>query len=624
MKPLAFFLLLLFSLNTANPLCGEHPDQPSKKVDDKKKLVGPVIKNGEAQISDAFKDPERWIRHDLWVETEFDSDGDGKLDRMHVDVTRPFQTEYEGLKVAVVYVSSPYFAGTAGSGTDYYWDTRQEVGAKPPKRKAGPEVKRKSSRLIISKRHTKDWVPRGFAVVHSSSPGTGLSDGCPTVGGKNESLGPKAIIDWLCGRAKGFTSVDGQDEVKAFWSTGKVGMTGTSYNGTIPLAAATTGVEGLEAIVPVAPNTSYYHYYRSNGLVRAPGGFQGEDIDVLYDYIHSGNPKRDEYCDCNVRDEEMVPGMARDTGDYNEFWAGRDYLNQLGDMKAALLMSHGFNDWNVMPEHSYRIYNAVSAKGIPSQIYYHQNGHGGPPPLKMINRWFSHYLLGVDNGVEKDAKAWIVRENDKPDKPTAYEDFPNPAASPVTLFLSGNAPRQGQLLLDRKPNAGQEKLVDNFSFSGDALAQAEYTQHRLMYVTPKLKEPIHLSGLANLKIRLSSSMPAANLSAWLVSLPWDTSKKARIHDNVITRGWADPQNQRSLTESEPLVPGQFYELSFDFQPDDQVIAKGQQIGLMIFSSDRNFTLQPEPGTELTVDLDATQLTLPIVGGKQKLQSNLQP
>ncbi len=47
-------------------------------------------------------------------------------------------------------------------------------------------------------------------------------------------------------------------------------MTGTSYNGTIPLAAATTGVKGLEAIIPIAPNTSYYHYYRSNGLVRSP------------------------------------------------------------------------------------------------------------------------------------------------------------------------------------------------------------------------------------------------------------------------------------------------------------------------------------------------------------------
>lgn len=619
------YLLCLSLLSTsplsANPLDDGTENAEAKAADKETKSAGPVIKDGETQIVDAFKDSDRWIRHDLWVETEFDSDGDGKIDRMHVDVTRPYQTEYEGLKVAVVYVSSPYFAGTAGTGTEYYWDPRQEVGAKPPQRIVGPEVKRDSHRLIISKRHTSDWVPRGFAVVHSSSPGTGLSDGCPTIGGKNESLAPKAVIDWLCGRAKGFTSVDGDDEVKAFWSTGKVGMTGTSYNGTIPLAAATTGVEGLEAIVPVSPNTSYYHYYRSNGLVRAPGGFQGEDIDVLYDYVHSGNPDRDEYCDCNVRDEEMAPGMARDTGDYNEFWAGRDYLNQLDDVKAALLMSHGFNDWNVMPEHSFRIYNAFNKKGVPAQIYYHQNGHGGPPPLKMINRWFTHYVLGVDNGVEKEGKAWIVRENDKPDKPTAYADYPNPDAFPVTLNLTGRSPARGDLSLDQKTGVSEEKLVDNFSFSGETLAQAEYTEHRLMYVTPELKEPVHLSGLANLRIRMASTKPAANLSAWLVSLPWDESKKAKIHDNIITRGWADPQNYRSLTEGEPLVPGQFYELSFDFQPDDQVIPKGQQIGLMIFSSDRNFTLHPDPGTELTIDLDATQLTLPVVGGEEQIRKS---
>ena len=237
----------------------------------------------------------------------------------------------------------------------------------------------------------------------------------------------------------------------------------------------------------------------------------------------------------------------------------------------------------------------------------------------MLNRWFTHYLLDVDNGVEKDAKAWIVRENDERDKPTAYADYPNPDASPVTLHLAGNAPSRGDLLLDQKPDAGKETLVDNFSFSGKALAQAEITKHRLMFVTPELKEPIHLSGLASLKIRLSSSKPAANLSALLVSLPWDESKNAKIHDNIITRGWADPQNHKSLTESEPLVPGQFYELTFDFQPDDQVIAKGQQIGLMIFSSDRNFTLHPDPGTELTIDLDATKLTLPIVGGDNKIR-----
>ena len=104
------------------------------------------------------------------------------------------------------------------------------------------------------------------------------------------------------------------------------------------------------------------------------------------------------------------------------------------------------------------------------------------------------------------------------------------------------------------------------------------------------------------------------VSVWLVSLPWPEGPKAKITDRIITRGWADLQNHRSLRESELLVPGRFYEMTFDLQPDDQIVPAGKQIGLMIFSSDRDFTLWPEPGTELTVDLDATSLSLPIVGG----------
>lgn len=72
----------------------------------------PVFKDGEAQIVEGFNDPSKWIRHDLWVETTFDTDGDGKLDRMHVSVTRPPQTETDGLKLPVVYESSPYYAST--------------------------------------------------------------------------------------------------------------------------------------------------------------------------------------------------------------------------------------------------------------------------------------------------------------------------------------------------------------------------------------------------------------------------------------------------------------------------------------------------------------------------------
>lgn len=575
--------------------------------------VVPVFKDGEAQIVAAFEDESKWIRHDLWVETTFDSDGDGKMDRVHVDVTRPAQTESEGLKLPVVYESSPYYAGTAGNAP-IFWDVKHELGEQPKPRNHA-EVERSGTRPIISNSQIKTWVPRGYIVVHSSSPGTGLSDGSPTVGGDNESLAPKAVIDWLNGRAKGYESRTGNEEVKAFWSTGKVGMTGTSYNGTIPLAAATTGVEGLEAIIPVAPNTSYYHYYRSNGLVRSPGGYLGEDIDVLYDFIHSGKEENRARNNKVVRDTEMVNGLDRITGDYNDFWAGRDYINDMKPMKAALLMSHGFNDWNVMPEHSYRIYKKASEMGLPTQIYYHQNGHGGPPPMKMMNRWFTRYLFGIQNGVENDSKAWIVRENDERKDPTPYAEYPNPAAKSVTFYLKGGAPEVGNLSRNKSSSKGTETLVDNYSFSSEALAKADYTNHRLMYVSPTLKEDVHISGIATMTIKAASSKAAVNLSVYLVSLPWSEGRRTKITDNIITRGWADLQNYKSLTKSAPLKVGKFYEMTFDLQPDDQIIEKGQQIGLMIFSSDNNYTLLPKPGTELTVDLEGTAITIPIVGGE---------
>ena len=575
----------------------------------------PVFVDGQAQIVEAFQDSALWIRQELWVETEFDTDGNGRPDRVHVAVVRPGQTETEGLKVPVVYESSPYFSGTGAAGMVYRWDVRHELGEVPPPRVFPPPVQTRT-REGISRSLINTWVPRGFAVVHSEASGTGLSQGCPTVGGPPEALAPKAVIDWLNGRARGFATVAGNEQVTAEWATGKVGMTGTSYNGTIPVAAATTGVDGLEAIIPVAPNTSYYRYYRSNGLVRHPGGWLGEDIDFLYDFINSGDSLGRAYCNATYRDGEMAEGQDRVTGDYNDFWAGRDFMNELDGIKAATLMAHAFNDWNVVPEHSVLVYEYLKAKGIPVQAYYHQGGHGGPPPLTLMNRWFTRYLYGVENGVENDPKAWIVREGAERTDPTPYPDYPNPGASPVTLHLQAGGVQTGGLSMSAIPGQGPERLVDNFSFDYAALARAEWTEHRLLYTTPTLTEAVHISGTPRISIRLASNKPAANLSVYLVSLPYTEGRVTR--GGLITRGWADPQNHSSLTDGEPLVPGRFYQLTFDLQPDDQIIAAGQQIGLMILSTDRDFTLWPDPGTQLLVDLDTTSVELPVVGGASTL------
>lgn len=575
----------------------------------------PVIINGEAQKIPEFENPDQWIKQDLWVETEFDTDGDGRKDRMHVDVTRPGQTDTGELKLPVIYESSPYFAGVASSDNKYNWNVKQELNAPSPERTKAPPINRTGKRPVISNSFTTKWIPYGFIVVHSSAPGTGLSQGCPTIGTRIEALAPKAVIDWLNGRAKGFTTPDGSEEVVAYWTTGKVGMTGTSYNGTIPFAAATTGVDGLEAVIPVSPNNSYYHYYRSNGLVRSPGGYLGEDVDVLYDFVHS-NPDNCAYCDSVYRNRIILGNIDRKTGDYNDFWAERDLMNYMKDYKAATLMAHGFNDWNVMISHSIRFVNILKQKRVPVQMYFHQGGHGGEPPFSMMNRWFTRYLFGVQNNVENDPKAWIVREKDDRLKPTPYPDYPNPAALPVEFFLSPGAPKAGSLVMTKPSSNSYETLIDNYSFNGSSLAQAEWTEHRLLYLTPVLKQDIHISGTPSIKIRASSDKPAVNLSIWLVELPWSNGRDTRITDNIITRGWADLQNSKSLSQSEPLVPGRFYEIKFDLEPEDQIIPAGKQIGLMIFSSDREFTLWPEPGTRLTVDLNGTSLTIPVVGGTE--------
>ena len=161
--------------------------------------------------------PADYVEQELWVTSSTDSDNDGKKDLIHIDVTRVKETEH-GLKVPVLFEASPYYAGGqsvrnhnvdhklyAPRHRDQPWSGAVDRLSGPATTDHGPGVI--SSSLIAQ------WVPRGFAVVHAESEGTGGSTGCPTSGGRNETLGIKAVIDWLNGRT---TAVDGDGKkVKA-------------------------------------------------------------------------------------------------------------------------------------------------------------------------------------------------------------------------------------------------------------------------------------------------------------------------------------------------------------------------------------------------------------------------
>ncbi len=98
--------------------------------------------------------------------------------------------------------------------------------------------------------------------------------GYMTSGDYQQVEGYKAVIDWLNGRTKAYTDHTRSIEVKADWANGKVATTGLSYLGTMSNALATTGVDGLEVVIAEAGISSWYDYYRENGLVTSPGGIR--------------------------------------------------------------------------------------------------------------------------------------------------------------------------------------------------------------------------------------------------------------------------------------------------------------------------------------------------------------
>ncbi|WP_066317514.1 Xaa-Pro dipeptidyl-peptidase [Bacillus sp. FJAT-29814] len=574
----------------------------------------PQIKVVDGMTQPVFSHPDA-ITERIYVETTVDSDRDGKFDRVRTDIIRPKETE-QGLKVPVIYEMTPYRSGILDVPV---YDVDVEFQAIPKKGNKGNNSGKPYASYTpgnFPTTYDNYFVPRGYAVVLGESIGTGLSDGCPTTGDENEVLATKAIIDWLNGRAKAYTA-DGE-LVEADWSTGDVGMTGVSYNGTLPNAVATTGVEGLKTIVPIAAISSWYEYYRSNGLVTAPGGYQGEDADNMAEAILTR--KMPEACKNII--EEIKEGMDRQSGDYNDFWSKRDYTKDAKNIKASVFVVHGLNDWNVKTQHFSDWWKALEKNNVPRKLLLHQLGHSSPSSGSIkgtagwntiMNKWFDYWLYDIKNDIMETPMVEIQRE----DRTWSTEaNWPAPGATPTSLYLKPDS-ENGLGAFSKLPLPNKNKknqfLIDNPLIRAAQLVSSPdaANENRLAYVTPPLTKSVRLSGTPELEIRGSIDRPVANLTALLVNYkPTGTE--------IVTRGWMDPQNLHDQTRSTSLTPNREYTFKWDMQPDDYVFNPGDRLGIVLIASDYEYTIRPKAGTKITIDPERSKVILPIVGGSDAL------
>jgi X-Pro dipeptidyl-peptidase len=563
------------------------------------------------------------VRHNVWVEVpDLDTDRDGVNDRIRVQVSRPDATE-RGTRLPIVLVASPYSGGTRPY-PQYDINVPLFVpGATPPATiSAAPQPARTGPfygseppiRDIAASGYQAYFLPRGFIFADANSLGTGHSTGCPTIGGVEENLAIKAVIDWFNGRGQAY-DVEGK-AATAYWTTGATTMIGTSYVGTLPIGAASLGVDGLKAIVPIAGVSSYYDHRRSQGTVINSFPMVGTDADTLFDNILSRqHPEA-----CAYMKERLQRGMDRQTGDYNAFWDERNYVKDAGRFTAAVLISHGLNDFNVKPRHASRLWAALAAHKIPAKIWWNQGGHGDRANTARqdawrdtLNRFWSHYLFGVDNNAMNGPKAVVEREDRTW---VEYADWPVPGSVPISVRFAPASEGHGigQLGVAKSGSRRAETIVDDASVDASDLVAAAQSPHRLIYQSPPLTARLHLSGTASVKVRVAIDRPAAIVSAMLVEYP------AAGPPVILARGWMDPQNRESLTRTTAVQPGRAYDVVVELQPHDRIFAAGSRVGLVLLSSDRLFTLRPPAGTRLTVFAAESMLSLPIVGGTSAWRS----
>ncbi|MEF2743299.1 MAG: CocE/NonD family hydrolase, partial [Agathobaculum butyriciproducens] len=411
------------------------------------------------------------IRYSVYVETNYDTDGDGKLDLVKALVQLPRAAAEGKYKAAAIYDARPYITGCTDNGEARKFTYKKDdlgydlnsLYAQPNARQAEGEAgtmetaaKAKADEwYYVSPYESGSWgdfydyedldwydyfLVRGYAVVEVGGLGTRGSEGLETCGADVETDAFKCVVEWLAKDSTRTAYTDKEKNIKitADWSNGNVAMTGRSYGGTTDFAVASTGVANLKTIVPVAGIASWYEYTNSQGISTGSNPAYSDNLGFYcagrYIDEDDWNSMKDVYQKYlnRIYNDQMTLN-----GDYGTHWATRDYTAgndgkrvdaakniQYSKFSCPALIVHGLNDDNVRTKQFQLMYDAFKNANQNVKLLLHQGAHitpdydshktslliGDETYNGILNKWFSHYLYDQKNGAE-DMKTVTVQSN---------------------------------------------------------------------------------------------------------------------------------------------------------------------------------------------------------------------
>ncbi len=415
----------------------------------------PMLNYSDMRSSDYSNEDSEILRFCVYVETDYDTDGDGMNDLVKAFVQVPRSAVEGRYKAATIYDPDPYDAGTVNvdeyGSEELYLEKEfdyRKLYQKGKKREVTETVTTMDAALLANP--AEDWnysVPsgevgydlallynyylvRGFAVVKCCGIGTFGSQGYELCGTDLERDSHKCVIEWLTGDRVAFTDTTGNSEIKADWSNGNVAMTGISYGATITYEVATTGVKGLKTIIPFSGISIWYEYTNSQGISIC---FNNSYTDYLSAVNCGGLYLDNDWLVLDPGYRSWLWQIAQDqsaaNGNYAPIWDESNYANDYENINCSALIVHGLNDFNVTSGQSKHMYDAFRKAGQNCKLVLHQNGHENLYSymindelwLEIENKWLAHYLYDVDNGIENMPEVTVQSNVDG--SYFTYEDF---------------------------------------------------------------------------------------------------------------------------------------------------------------------------------------------------------
>lgn len=457
----------------------------------------------------------------------------------------------------------------------------------------------------------------GYAVCRVDLRGTGSSEGvAEDEYPPQEQRDLLEVIDWLATRE---------------WSTGAVGMYGTSYSGFNSIQVAMEQPPALRAIVPIYATDDRYgddvHYM--GGALKALDLVDYPLFMVSMNALPPvpsvfGDGWREEWERRVAANEPWILRWLEEQT-HGPYWQHGSLRPHYERIRAATMIVAGWAD-------GYRNNSLRTFEGLrcPKRLLIGPWAHAAAdtslpgPNIDLVPemlRWWDRWLKGVDNGVDREPPIVVfVRRSTRPDPLLRevrggwrYEPaWPAERLRERELRLADAAgpPGDGPDALAVRGDVGWTAWISCAGHLpyGQPADQRPDEAFSLSYDWGPLREELEILGHPRLELTISSSAPVAHLSAKLCDVFPDGASA------LVTRGLLNLTHRRSREHPEPLTPGVPERVTVELEATSWVLEPGHRIRLDLAGADwPNAWPPPEPCT-LTVDRATAVLTLPVLEG----------